>query len=139
MYVPVPSFDSAGAAWYGSHHGRQGPHTASCWQQLHEQTSHSTLHERSSDHARDIVQRTPCIIHHISQTQFSIHETSCTKHHGAVWQLHVACMKQRMLKMEETACLEPGSKPEFYRKVGILHGMLPRYISPTVEDAPVRA
>ena len=24
--------------WYGPHHGRQGPHTASCWQQLHEQT-----------------------------------------------------------------------------------------------------
>ena len=52
--------------WYGSHHGRQGPHTVLCWQQLHEQTSQSTLHGRSGDHARDIIQHTPGIIHHIS-------------------------------------------------------------------------
>ena len=39
--------------WYGSHHGRQRPH--------------STLHGRSGDHARDIIQHTPCSIHHISQ------------------------------------------------------------------------
>ena len=40
IYVPVPSFASAGVpppmVW--SHHGRQGPHTVLCWQQLHEQT-----------------------------------------------------------------------------------------------------
>ena len=61
--------------WYGSHHGRQRPPTVSCWQRLHEQTSQSTLHGRSGDHARDIIQHTPCIIHHISHN--SAYTTCC--------------------------------------------------------------
>ena len=40
------------------------------------------------------MQETLYTTHHASNiayhTQFSIHKTSCTKHHGAVWQLH-AC------------------------------------------------
>ena len=50
IYVPVPSFANAGVppmVW--SHHGRQGPPTVLCWQQLHEQTAfynpvYRTLH-----------------------------------------------------------------------------------------------
>ena len=89
--------------WYGSHHGRQVPHTSSCWQQLHEQTSQSTLHEGSGDHARDIIQHTPCIIHHIShtiqhtrdlvhQTSWSCLATSCSIHEteDASWRRHHA-------------------------------------------------
>ena len=53
--------------WYGSHHGKQRPHPVSCWQLRHQHISRSSLHKRSGDHARDIIQHTPCIIYHISQ------------------------------------------------------------------------
>ena len=67
IYVLVPSFASAGVppmVWVPP--WKAGPPTVSCWQRLHEQTSQSTLHGRSGDHATDIIQHTPCIIHHIS-------------------------------------------------------------------------
>ena len=71
--LPVRGYPAP--AWYGSHHGRQGPPTVPRWQQLHEQKSQSTLHGRSGDHARDIIQHTPCIIHHI--THNSAYTTCC--------------------------------------------------------------
>ena len=55
IYVLVPSFASAGVppmVW--SHHGRQGPPTVLCWQQLHAQTvclqpSVQTLHSTGGE------------------------------------------------------------------------------------------